>query len=472
MKELEFMELLSELPPEYIEAAAGPQKPRRTIFRKVYGIPAIAACLVVIIAAAIYPRLRVEKPEQVPEPDQTTYTTTVAETAPYEAEGTASAVTALTDRDVAAEQTVTAAQTAATERTAAGGTRDSEPAQTAASVRQTEQNHAAPAHSGANAGTTARMTAPDKATTRTTVRTTSPARTTARTTAPPKTTTKMTARATVPPITTARVTAGTSAPRAVTTRATARTTTPRAVTTRVTARTTAPRAVTTRVAERTTAVPAWTTAAMVTGYYETTAATAMTAPGLTTEVEGTTTRDGSSGGEHWHPGSPGSDPGSGWHHHGVGGDQDPPDEHGSVPVFFLQAIVPYEADDSLDGQVFFPAIEDGADYILPDEFAGFALPDGMDPAEYNVLRMDYYGYFTDAVVTGAEKPGSDAVVPSICVLEKGSTFRQFTALFWIPKYLDADALFCSANVSVEWDSDSFYSNLPDIGDVLILACRT
>ena len=464
MKELEFMELLSELPPEYIEAAAGPQKPRRTIFRKVYGIPAIAACLVVIIAAAIYPRLRVEKPEQVPEPDQTTYMTTVAETAPYEAEGTASAVTALTDRDVAAEQTVTAAQTAATERTAAGGTRDSEPAQTAASVRQTEQNHAAPAHSGANAGTTARMTAPDKATTRTTVRTTSPARTTARTTAPPKTTTKMTARATVPPITTARVTAGTSAPRAVTTR--------------VTARTTAPRAVTTRVTARTTAYPVLTTAVMATGseYYFVTSATMRTnvpaGTTMMTAAEGTTTRDGSSGGEHWHPGSPSSDPGSGWHHHGVGGDQDPPDEHGSVPVFFLQAIVPYEADDSLDGQVFFPAIEDGADYILPDEFAGFALPDGMDPAEYNVLRMDYYGYFTDAVVTGAEKPGSDAVVPSICVLEKGSTFRQFTALFWIPKYLDADALFCSANVSVEWDSDSFYSNLPDIGDVLILACRT
>jgi hypothetical protein len=49
VKELEFMELLSELPAEYIEAAAAPQPHQRRIFRKHYGIPAIAACIVVCL---------------------------------------------------------------------------------------------------------------------------------------------------------------------------------------------------------------------------------------------------------------------------------------------------------------------------------------------------------------------------------------------------------------------------------------
>lgn len=69
MNELEFMELLSEIPAEYVEAAAAPQK-RRRILRKIYGIPVAAACLAAMIAAAAYPRLRTEKPEQILQPDE------------------------------------------------------------------------------------------------------------------------------------------------------------------------------------------------------------------------------------------------------------------------------------------------------------------------------------------------------------------------------------------------------------------
>ena len=58
MKELEFMELLGELPAEYIEAASDPQKKQRRFAWLRYGIPAMAACIAVVILAAVYPRLK------------------------------------------------------------------------------------------------------------------------------------------------------------------------------------------------------------------------------------------------------------------------------------------------------------------------------------------------------------------------------------------------------------------------------
>ena len=58
MKELEFMELLGELPAEYIEAASNPQKTQRRLAWLRYGIPAMAACIAVVILAAVYPRLK------------------------------------------------------------------------------------------------------------------------------------------------------------------------------------------------------------------------------------------------------------------------------------------------------------------------------------------------------------------------------------------------------------------------------
>jgi len=445
VKELEFMELLSELPPEYIEAAAGPQKKRRgIIFRKHYGIPVIAACLVVIIAAAIYPRLRVEKPEQVPEPEQTTYTTTVAETVPYEAEETA--VTATTRRDAAAEQTVTALQTAAAERTAADGTRDTEPAQTAASAQnaapaqQTAQNHAAAGSSATSAKTTApaKTTAKTTASAKTNAKTTASARTTAKTTASARTTAKTTA---LPRTTTMAITRMTAPP--------ARTTAPNMITTAMAART---EAMTTPVTRRTAGPPP----AVTTAVLETEAAA----------TAQTTARDGSSGGGHWHPGSPGEDPWSGWHHSGHG--VQPPTNTEPFDVFFLQAIVPAEADEYLDGMAVFGQLEYGGGFIMPDAFVGYSLPDGMDPANYNVLPMYYYGYICDAVVTGAEYSGFSMFEPSVCILETGETFRKFIALFWIPKEITVSPADCAANIAVEWNADSFYGDLPDPGDTLFI----
>lgn len=58
MKELEFMELLGELPAEYIEAASKPQKKQRRFAWLRYGLPAVAACFAVVILAAVYPRLK------------------------------------------------------------------------------------------------------------------------------------------------------------------------------------------------------------------------------------------------------------------------------------------------------------------------------------------------------------------------------------------------------------------------------
>lgn len=54
-------ELLQELPDEFITEAAGPHHKRRIAWRVM--IPAIAACFAVIIAAAVYPKIRIQKPD-------------------------------------------------------------------------------------------------------------------------------------------------------------------------------------------------------------------------------------------------------------------------------------------------------------------------------------------------------------------------------------------------------------------------
>ena len=69
------MELLGELPAEYIEAASKPQPKPRHIKALRYGIPAMAACMAVVIFAAVYPRLKSpEIPSVSTEPDITIVT--------------------------------------------------------------------------------------------------------------------------------------------------------------------------------------------------------------------------------------------------------------------------------------------------------------------------------------------------------------------------------------------------------------
>lgn len=69
------MELLGELPAEYIEAASKPQPKPRHIRALRYGIPAMAACMAVVIFAAVYPRLKSpEIPSVSTEPDITIVT--------------------------------------------------------------------------------------------------------------------------------------------------------------------------------------------------------------------------------------------------------------------------------------------------------------------------------------------------------------------------------------------------------------
>ena len=59
-------ELLQDLPDEFITEAAVPHRRRRISMLAV--IPAIAACLAVVIAAAVYPKLRAQRPADIAAP--------------------------------------------------------------------------------------------------------------------------------------------------------------------------------------------------------------------------------------------------------------------------------------------------------------------------------------------------------------------------------------------------------------------
>lgn len=161
MKPIDLAELLNDLPDEMIVPAA---KPARTKPRRLqYFITSAAACLLVLIAAAVYPKLRVQKPGTIPEPEtQITATDTTAadpalsaeQTAPQTASrpdqtGTASvtAVTALSaeQSSVSAEQTVTASLSA-------------EHTETTPSVSGTVQTAAGSTQITTGAGTSSRTT--------------------------------------------------------------------------------------------------------------------------------------------------------------------------------------------------------------------------------------------------------------------------------------------------------------------------
>lgn len=62
MKAADLYTLLNDLPDDYVTAAAGShQQPRRPLYMIV---PALAACITLLIAAAVYPKLRTQQPER------------------------------------------------------------------------------------------------------------------------------------------------------------------------------------------------------------------------------------------------------------------------------------------------------------------------------------------------------------------------------------------------------------------------
>lgn len=76
MNERNLFELLSELPDDYITAAAGPHKRNHTMILRF--VSALAACLVLVIAAGVYSAVRVRPPQQL----ETTTTATQTKTYP------------------------------------------------------------------------------------------------------------------------------------------------------------------------------------------------------------------------------------------------------------------------------------------------------------------------------------------------------------------------------------------------------
>ncbi len=75
MKNDVLLKLLEDLPDDLIESAAEPEQSRRPVFLR-YAVPAIAACMVIVLAAVIYPKLRTVTPERTEESSFTTAVTT------------------------------------------------------------------------------------------------------------------------------------------------------------------------------------------------------------------------------------------------------------------------------------------------------------------------------------------------------------------------------------------------------------
>ena len=88
MTQAEITALLNTLPDEWIESAAAPRKRNRISLLRT--VPAVAACMIVLIAAAVYPRLKGHTPPRVPETDAVTAETgTTAQTETEKISGTA-----------------------------------------------------------------------------------------------------------------------------------------------------------------------------------------------------------------------------------------------------------------------------------------------------------------------------------------------------------------------------------------------
>ena len=126
MNPITFSEILTDIPDSFIESAAEPHsKPIHW-----YQISAAAACIVLLIAAVIYPKLRIQTPE-ITEPPAATITTET--TAQNTAETTAVTVytTAVNMKTTHRTTAETVSQTVTETVTAAVTKQDSAPVQTA-----------------------------------------------------------------------------------------------------------------------------------------------------------------------------------------------------------------------------------------------------------------------------------------------------------------------------------------------------
>lgn len=108
MNPITFSEILTDIPDSFIESAAEPHsKPIRW-----YRISASAACIVLLIAAAIYPKLRIQTPEITEPPESVaeviTTTTSVPESAEYSETQTATSPIQTTFDSVTAAVNTTA----------------------------------------------------------------------------------------------------------------------------------------------------------------------------------------------------------------------------------------------------------------------------------------------------------------------------------------------------------------------------
>lgn len=179
MKSTKWMELLSKLPPEYIEEAAEPYEKPRPVLRWYRGAVAAAACLLVAGSAAfLYPRLRMQEPQSVTPQDSLPQTeTTTAYTDAEQTELSACLTTADLTSSQETQPTAGATGTVLTE--SAESSRLSSPSQTRPPRGGTVHTTTAPYYDDSTPAQTAQTTSTTHVTALTTV---PPAQTTTTTT--------------------------------------------------------------------------------------------------------------------------------------------------------------------------------------------------------------------------------------------------------------------------------------------------
>ena len=107
----ELYALLQDLPDDFITEAVVPYRKRRISLRVI--IPAIAACLAVVIAAAVYPNIRMQKPDITADPAIITETAALStmSTANQQTTGSASVTQTAADSKTTAKTTSAAVTT-------------------------------------------------------------------------------------------------------------------------------------------------------------------------------------------------------------------------------------------------------------------------------------------------------------------------------------------------------------------------
>lgn len=134
----ELYALLQDLPDDFITETVVPYRKRRISLRVI--IPAIAACLAVVIAAAVYPKIRMQKPDITADPAIITETAALStmSTAIQQTTGSASVTQTAADSKTTAKTTSAAVTTNQPEQeTAAEAVTTPAAAQTAMSEPQT-----------------------------------------------------------------------------------------------------------------------------------------------------------------------------------------------------------------------------------------------------------------------------------------------------------------------------------------------